>query len=242
MGIKGVPEAGLSPCAPSLGEREKAGARRRCRRRSSMGFSLLLASAAGTLVLVPLLLCLASVKLWHFYCLRGRDPACPLPLPPGAMGLPFLGETLQLVLQVRRGGRQAPRLPLRRGAGPDPSAPALHSAARPFPSAASEIPGDEAAEIRPHLQDAPLREAHRAGDGGGERAADPIGRTPAGGCALAGFGAHHPGRRLPLQPARRPAQASQEGERVGKRISFPSAAKQPLLRPAFSTWEKEVGR
>ncbi|XP_034286317.1 cytochrome P450 26A1 isoform X2 [Pantherophis guttatus] len=67
-----------------------------------MGFSFLLASALGTLVLVPLLLCLASVKLWHFYCLRGRDPACPLPLPPGTMGLPFLGETLQLVLQRRK--------------------------------------------------------------------------------------------------------------------------------------------
>lgn len=72
-----------------------------------MGFSFLLASALGSLVLVPLLLCLASLKLWHFYCLRGRDPACPLPLPPGTMGLPFLGETLQLVLQVRPGGRRA---------------------------------------------------------------------------------------------------------------------------------------
>uniref|UniRef100_A0A670YU50 Cytochrome P450 family 26 subfamily A member 1 n=1 Tax=Pseudonaja textilis TaxID=8673 RepID=A0A670YU50_PSETE len=67
-----------------------------------MGFSFLLASALGALVLVPLLLCLASLKLWHFYCLRGRDPACPLPLPPGTMGLPFLGETLQLVLQRRK--------------------------------------------------------------------------------------------------------------------------------------------
>ncbi|XP_039191967.1 cytochrome P450 26A1 isoform X2 [Crotalus tigris] len=102
MGIKGVPEAGLSRCGPSLGEREEAGARCRRRLRSSMGFSLLLASAVGTLVLVPLLLCLASVKLWQLYCLRGRDPACPLPLPPGTMGLPFLGETLQLVLQRRK--------------------------------------------------------------------------------------------------------------------------------------------
>ncbi|XP_013929258.1 PREDICTED: cytochrome P450 26A1-like [Thamnophis sirtalis] len=67
-----------------------------------MGFSFLLACALGTLVLVPLFLCLASMKLWHLYCLRGRDPACPLPLPPGTMGLPFLGETLQLVLQRRK--------------------------------------------------------------------------------------------------------------------------------------------
>lgn len=174
MGIKGVPDAGLSRCAPSLGEREKAGARCcRCRLRSSMGFSLLLASAVGTLVLVPLLLCLASVKLWHFYCLRGRDPACPLPLPPGTMGLPFLGETLQLVLQVRRGGRQAPRL-LVWGSGTRPERPGS-TPPLALSSPASEIPVDEAAEIRPHLQDAPLREAHGAGDGGGERAAHPIG-------------------------------------------------------------------
>lgn len=66
-----------------------------------MGFSALLASAACTFVL-PLLLFLAAVRLWALYCLRGRDPACPLPLPPGTMGLPFLGETLQLVLQVGR--------------------------------------------------------------------------------------------------------------------------------------------
>ncbi|XP_066477163.1 cytochrome P450 26A1 [Tiliqua scincoides] len=68
-----------------------------------MGFpsAALLASAACTFVL-PLLLLLAAAKLWALYCLRGRDPACPLPLPPGSMGLPFFGETLQLVLQRRR--------------------------------------------------------------------------------------------------------------------------------------------
>ncbi|XP_042314774.1 cytochrome P450 26A1 [Sceloporus undulatus] len=68
-----------------------------------MGFlASLLTSALGTFVLLPLLLFLLSVKLWGLYCLRGRDPACPLPLPPGSMGLPFFGETLQLVLQRRR--------------------------------------------------------------------------------------------------------------------------------------------
>ncbi|XP_077206388.1 cytochrome P450 26A1 [Paroedura picta] len=67
-----------------------------------MGFSAaLLASAACTLVL-PLLLFLAAAKLWELYCVRGRDGACPLPLPPGTMGLPFFGETLQLVLQRRK--------------------------------------------------------------------------------------------------------------------------------------------
>lgn len=67
-----------------------------------MGFSALVASALCTFLL-PLLLFLAAVKLWDLYCVSSRDPNCPLPLPPGTMGLPFFGETLQMVLQVRRG-------------------------------------------------------------------------------------------------------------------------------------------
>ena len=78
-----------------------------------MGFSALVASALCTFLL-PLLLFLAAVKLWDLYCVSGRDPSCPLPLPPGTMGLPFFGETLQMVLQVRRGDAagsgEAPRL------------------------------------------------------------------------------------------------------------------------------------
>lgn len=66
-----------------------------------MGFSALVASALCTFLL-PLLLFLAAVRLWDLYCASGRDPSCPLPLPPGTMGLPFFGETLQMVLQVRR--------------------------------------------------------------------------------------------------------------------------------------------
>ncbi|XP_064319892.1 cytochrome P450 26A1 isoform X2 [Phalacrocorax carbo] len=83
-----------------------------------MGFSALLASALCTFLL-PLLLFLAAVKLWDLYCVSGRDPSCPLPLPPGTMGLPFFGETLQLVLQVRRGGERgsAPAPPLPAGEG-----------------------------------------------------------------------------------------------------------------------------
>ncbi|MBN3304405.1 cytochrome P450 26A1 [Amia ocellicauda] len=54
-----------------------------------------------TLVL-PLLLFLAAVKLWEIYIISGRDPNCASPLPPGTMGLPFLGETLQMVLQRRK--------------------------------------------------------------------------------------------------------------------------------------------
>ncbi|XP_013403737.1 cytochrome P450 26B1 [Lingula anatina] len=33
---------------------------------------------------------------------RQGDPLCPLPLPPGAMGMPFLGETIQLMLKKEK--------------------------------------------------------------------------------------------------------------------------------------------
>ncbi|XP_069467462.1 cytochrome P450 26A1 [Ambystoma mexicanum] len=66
-----------------------------------MGFSTLLASALCTLIL-PLLLFLAAVKLWDLYCVSTRDRLSRCPLPPGTMGLPFFGETLQLVLQRRK--------------------------------------------------------------------------------------------------------------------------------------------
>lgn len=59
----------------------------------------LVTSALCTLLL-PLLLLLAAVKLWDLYCYSCRDHGCQSPLPPGTMGLPFFGETLQMVLQV----------------------------------------------------------------------------------------------------------------------------------------------
>ncbi|MBN3277531.1 CP26A protein, partial [Polyodon spathula] len=61
----------------------------------------LFATFLCTLVL-PVLLFLAAVKLWEMYIVSGRDPKCQSPLPPGTMGLPFLGETLQMVLQRRK--------------------------------------------------------------------------------------------------------------------------------------------
>lgn len=64
-----------------------------------MALSTLLATFLCTIVL-PILLFLVAVKLWEIYMIRGRDPTCPSPLPPGSMGLPFIGETLQLILQV----------------------------------------------------------------------------------------------------------------------------------------------
>ncbi|KAL4640120.1 cytochrome P450 26A1-like [Arapaima gigas] len=66
-----------------------------------MSFHTLFATFLCTIVL-PVLLFLAAVKLWHMYMVGQRDPSCSSPLPPGTMGLPFLGETLQLVLQRRK--------------------------------------------------------------------------------------------------------------------------------------------
>lgn len=82
-----------------------------------MGLPALLASALCTFVL-PLLLFLAAIKLWDLYCVSSRDRSCALPLPPGTMGFPFFGETLQMVLQVReigegQGGFPEPRSPTR---------------------------------------------------------------------------------------------------------------------------------
>uniref|UniRef100_A0A4W5JF28 Cytochrome P450 26A1 n=1 Tax=Hucho hucho TaxID=62062 RepID=A0A4W5JF28_9TELE len=66
-----------------------------------MGFGALFITCFCTLVL-PLLLIVAVMKLWEIYVISGSDPTCQSPLPPGTMGLPFLGETLQMVLQRRK--------------------------------------------------------------------------------------------------------------------------------------------
>ncbi|KAM4637092.1 cytochrome P450 26A1 [Discoglossus pictus] len=66
-----------------------------------MDVSTLLTSALCTLMLPVLLLCIA-VKLWGLYFQSHRDPNHKWPLPPGTMGLPFFGETLQMVLQRKK--------------------------------------------------------------------------------------------------------------------------------------------
>ncbi|XP_012672827.1 cytochrome P450 26A1-like [Clupea harengus] len=66
-----------------------------------MGFYSLAVTFLCTVVL-PVLLFLVAVKLWEFFMIRGRDSSCPRPLPPGTMGMPFIGETLQLILQRRK--------------------------------------------------------------------------------------------------------------------------------------------
>ena len=50
-------------------------------------------------IVIPALLILTSLKLWRLYS-SGKDPDCDLPLPPGNMGWPVIGETLSLMAKV----------------------------------------------------------------------------------------------------------------------------------------------
>lgn len=50
--------------------------------------------------LFSIVLCLFSISLWKSYINSLRDGKSSLPLPPGTVGLPFIGETLHMAFQV----------------------------------------------------------------------------------------------------------------------------------------------
>lgn len=77
--------------------------------------------------------------------------------------------------------------------------------------AEEEVPADEAAEVRLHLPDTPLREPHGARDRSGQRQADSAGREQARVRAVACVCAHHPGLGHSVQRARSPAQEQEKG-------------------------------
>ena len=53
-----------------------------------------------TSMMAPLILLLIVWKLWYMYNVNTKDHDCKTPLPPGSMGLPIVGETLQYILKV----------------------------------------------------------------------------------------------------------------------------------------------
>lgn len=52
--------------------------------------------------LVPVILFIFSISLWTYYVNSTRDTSSSLPLPPGTVGFPFVGETINMVMKVRK--------------------------------------------------------------------------------------------------------------------------------------------
>ncbi|XP_070540850.1 cytochrome P450 26B1-like [Ptychodera flava] len=50
-------------------------------------------------LILPCVLIALALKLWNIYNENTRDTRCAAPLPEGSMGLPFIGETIQFIIQ-----------------------------------------------------------------------------------------------------------------------------------------------
>lgn len=52
--------------------------------------------------LTPVILWTVAIKLWAVYTEHLKDPNSHLPLPPGGAGIPFIGETIELLHKVNQ--------------------------------------------------------------------------------------------------------------------------------------------
>ena len=67
---------------------------------SLLEFLTLCLTSQCTTWLIPVLLSGFACYLWSTYLASCKDPDSKLPLPPGSMGLPIVGETINLLMKV----------------------------------------------------------------------------------------------------------------------------------------------